>query len=218
MCRTRWTTRRSLPGQNGGLSWRSTRSGKSGWILEPWVIRDGSQPHSEQTSAICTGLEGMSDHRRDQELPDVSRSLGERTSASRSWAAWPEAFKTEVVKGILIEIEKDKIKERKEKDHLMAKLTQEQWRQHVMNDHLPYSRECSTCLQGSGRSRPHKKVPHPDSMTLSVDVCGPFRPGHDRKRKAKYFMVGVFSIQVKKVEGMVAALPLALGEKMDEAP
>ena len=55
-------------------------------------------------------------------------------------------------------------------------------------------------------------------MTLGVDICGPFRPGHDRKKKAKYFMVGVFTIPVKKVEGMVAALPLAFGEKVEGAP
>lgn len=102
--------------------------------------------------------------------------------------------------------------ERKEGDKMMAKLTSEQWKQHVMNDHLPYSRECPTCLQGSGRSCPHKKVQRPDALTLSVDICGPFRPGHDRLKKAKYFMVGVFSIPVRKIEGKITPLPLCLEE------
>ena len=39
-------------------------------------------------------------------------------------------------------------------------------------------------------------------------ICGPFRPGHDRRKKAKYFMLGVFAIPVRKVEGMVAAFGL----------
>ena len=55
-------------------------------------------------------------------------------------------------------------------------------------------------------------MPHADAFTLSVDICGPFRPGHERLKKAKYFMVGVFSIPVRKVEGEVATLPLALEE------
>ena len=136
-------------------------------------------------------------------------------SISRSWAAWPEPFKIEITKGILLELEGyQKMKDGVDDQPLAAKMTAEQWRQHVMNDHLPYSRECSTCLTGSGRSRPHKKVQHPDALTLSVDICGPFRPGHDRRAKAKYFMVGVFSILVRKVEGKVAALPLILEETL----
>ena len=156
-------------------------------------------------------LEGLSDRRRDQDLPDVNCSLGEKTSTSRSWAAWPEAFKTEIIKGILIELEKDKSNEQGGKDQMVAKLTSEQWRQHILNDHIPYSRECSTSLQGSGRSRPHKKVPHPDAMTLSVDICGPFRPGQDRMKKAKYFMVGVFAIPVRRVERHGCCFATGLG-------
>ena len=158
------------------------------------------------------GLDGLTDHRWHGELPTEASGLGEKTATSRSWAAWPEAFKTEVTKGILIELEREKVKERMGGDNKVAKLTSEQWKQHVMNDHLPYSRECPTCLQGSGRSRPHKKVQRPDALTLSVDICGPFRPGHDRLKKAKYFMVGVFSIPVRKIEGKTSPLPLCLEE------
>ena len=134
---------------------------------------------------------------------------------SRSWAAWPLDFKTKIVKGILLELEGyQSMDEGEEGSPLMAKMTAEQWRQHVLNDHMPYSRECSTCLQGGGRSRPHRKVQRPDAQTLSVDICGPFRPGHDRRAKAKYFMVGVFSIPVKRIEGKISALPLSIEETM----
>eukprot|EP00913_Durusdinium_trenchii_P001700 g1572.t1 len=158
------------------------------------------------------GLDGLTDRRWHGDLPAVDGGLGERTAASRSWAAWPEAFKTEVTKGILIELEQDRVEERTALDKMMAKLTSEQWKQHVLNDHMPFSRECPTCLQGSGKNRPHKKVQRPDALTLSVDICGPFRPGHDRLKKSRYFMVGVFSIPVRKVEGRVAPLPLSLEE------
>eukprot|EP00913_Durusdinium_trenchii_P016583 g15588.t1 len=41
-------------------------------------------------------------------------------------------------------------------------------------------------------------------MTLSLDVCGPFRPGEDFRKKSKYFLVGVYAIPVKKnADGMV---------------
>ena len=71
-------------------------------------------------------------------------------------------FKTEVIKGVLLELEQDKAKARWEEDPMVAKMTSEQCRQHVMNDHLPYSRECATCLQGSGRSHTRKcRTPMP---------------------------------------------------------
>ena len=160
-------------------------------------------------------LEGLADRRPAGGLQPVTNSLGQRTSESRSWAAWPVDFKVEVTKGILLELEEYKSRGGCGDGRMLAaKMTSEQWRQHVINDHLPYSRECTTCLQGSGRSRPHKKVPHPDAQTLSVDICGPFRPGQDRMVKAKYFMVGVFSIPVRKVEGRTMALPLSLEETL----
>ena len=162
-------------------------------------------------------LEGLSDHRRPGDLPGGVGGLDQRISTSRSWAAWPEPFKIEIIKGILLELEGGKILgDGGESIPQAAKMTTEQWRQHVLNDHLPYSRECATCLQGSGRSRPHRKVQHPDALTLSVDICGPFRPGHDRLVEPRYFMVGVFAIPVRKVEGKVSPLPLSLEETLGD--
>ena len=86
-------------------------------------------------------------------------------------------------------------------------MTAEQWRTHVLQDHIPFSRECTTCLKGAGRHRPHKKVPHPDAMTLSLDVCGPFRPGENFRKKSKYFLVGVYAIPIKKGPDGSSPLP-----------
>ena len=48
-------------------------------------------------------------------------------------------------------------------------------------------------------------------LTLSIDVCGPFREGEDQQRiKAKYFMVGVYTIPVRKEGGKVNALAPSL--------
>ena len=98
----------------------------------------------------------------------------------------------------------------------MAKMTADQWRAHVLNDHVPFSRECTTCLKGGGKSRPHRKVPHPDAMTLSLDVCGPFRPGEDYRRKSRYFIVGVYAVPVRKVAHGEEPLPESLREALGE--
>ena len=54
-------------------------------------------------------------------------------------------------------------------------------------------------LRGAGRQRQHRRLPHPDTYTLSLDVCGPFKEGEDIDgATAKYFMVGVFTIRPPK--------------------
>ena len=51
----------------------------------------------------------------------------------------------------------------------------EQWKVHVRNNHLPYRRDCRTCVETSGTGRRHVRVRTPSSYCLSLDVCGPFR-------------------------------------------
>ena len=53
----------------------------------------------------------------------------------------------------------------------LAKMSADLWKAHVLNDHVPFSKHCVTCLKGGGKSRQHRKVPHPDAMTLSLDAC-----------------------------------------------
>ena len=69
--------------------------------------------------------------------------LLDRMKLSRSWAAWPTAFKEEVVKAILDET----------RDPMVKKLSREQWLQHRANDHLPFNRNCKECQIGAGRMR-----------------------------------------------------------------
>ena len=156
-------------------------------------------------------LDGLTDHQARQHL-ESSAPLADRTSQSRSWAAWPERFKEEIVKGILLQLDDPESGDREE-DHVgLAKMTSDQWKAHVLQDHIPFSKECVTCLKGAGKSRPHRKVPHPDAMTLSLDVCGPFRPGEDFRKKSRYFLVGVYAIPVKKNAEGVIPLPQSMVE------
>ena len=149
-------------------------------------------------------LEGLQCTSDGQGEPDPPQTLHEKIRRSRSWAAWPEPFKKKVVAGIVLQL-----------DGITAgaakRMSPEEWKHHVMNDHIPYSKECITCLEGSGRARPHRRITHPDAYTLSLDVCGPFRPGRDYRGTSKYFMVGVFSIPVQAGGGNVK--PLVEGPK-----
>eukprot|EP00439_Symbiodinium_sp_Y106_P057653 s1399_g8.t1 len=72
----------------------------------------------------------------------------------------------------------------------------EQWKAHVKNNHLPYRRDCRTCVETNGTGRRHTRVKTPSSYCLSLDVCGPFRqrgvdPDHADYRFA---LVGAYVI------------------------
>ena len=80
------------------------------------------------------------------------------------------------------------------------------WKRHIEMGHLPYRRDCMTCVQSQGRDRPRKKVPTPESFTLSVDTAGPFAPGTFQEQGSfRYFMVGTYTVPTKE------GLPLAEG-------
>eukprot|EP00439_Symbiodinium_sp_Y106_P050041 s545_g6.t1 len=70
------------------------------------------------------------------------------------------------------------------------------WRTHVKNNHVPYNRRCRTCVTTSGTGKAHRRVRHPSSHCLSLDVAGPFRhkasdPNH---RDYRYLLVGAFTM------------------------
>ena len=166
---------------------------------------------------LLFNLNGLSDHRARDQVVSTEASMEERSNQSRGWAAWPTRFKEEVVKAIIFELDA-KCSASMEGDHAaVAKMTADQWKTHVWNDHVPFSKECTTCLKGAGKSRPHRKVPHPDAMTLSLDVCGPFRPGEDYRKKSRYFLVGVYAIPVKKTVDGADPLPQSLVETLATA-
>ena len=160
--------------------------------------------------SLLSYLDGLSDHRIREQVVGTDAPIEERTSQSRGWAAWPVKFKEEVVKAILLELEGKAATLGEEDAAHLAKMTSEQWKVHVLNDHVPFSKECTTCLKGGGKSRPHRKVPHPDAMTL----CGPFRPGEDYRKKSRYFLVGVYAIPVRRTAEGEDPLPQSLAEAL----
>ena len=75
----------------------------------------------------------------------------------------------------------------------------EQWRRHYLNDHLPTRRDCSQCVRAQARSKPHRRVQHPDAFTLSVDLSGRLSPGDDQQVKGcRYMLIGCYTYPVTR--------------------
>lgn len=59
---------------------------------------------------------------------------------SKRWSAWAPGLKDRIAEAILAV----------HRDPLVKRLSDAQWRQHVANDHMPYSRHCFECQKGAG--------------------------------------------------------------------
>ena len=78
----------------------------------------------------------------------------------------------------------------------------ELWRTHLENGHVPFRRDCQHCILGSAVNMQHRRVKHPTSYTLSVDLFGPLQPherGQDEESVSanphiKYGLVGAFRL------------------------
>ena len=75
----------------------------------------------------------------------------------------------------------------------------EQWRRHYLNDHLPARRDCAQCVRAQARSKPHRRVQHPDAFTLSIDLSGRLSPGDDQQVKGcRYMLIGCYTYPVTR--------------------
>eukprot|EP00435_Cladocopium_sp_Y103_P023320 s3116_g5.t1 len=95
--------------------------------------------------------------------------MEQRIQLSRSWAAWSPGLKQAIVVAM-----------RSELNGRLKKLSLEQWKAHLRQDHQPFYRGCKTCLEACGQSRHHRRVVTPDSYTLAIDLAGPFKKGDDQ--------------------------------------
>ena len=79
----------------------------------------------------------------------------------------------------------------KEKSEVQA------WIEHHRAGHLPFRKDCPTCLLGAGQNRQHRRLACPSSYVLSLDIAGPFIPGVDQEIKGpRYGLVAVYSVPV----------------------
>ncbi|CAE7759179.1 GIP [Symbiodinium necroappetens] len=63
----------------------------------------------------------------------------------------------------------------------LSKKDVESWKQHILDGHVPFRRDCRFCVEGAGIGIQHRKVPYPKSFALSVDLFGPV-PKHEHGR------------------------------------
>ncbi|CAE7317847.1 GIP [Symbiodinium sp. KB8] len=73
------------------------------------------------------------------------------------------------------------------------------WANHLKNGHVPYRRDCATCLQAAGTGRAHKRVDRPQPFSLALDVAGPLKTkgrsmGLIDENKLKYMLVGAYRV------------------------
>ena len=101
---------------------------------------------------------------------------------------------------------------------LTAKQKQELegYERHCAANHLPYRRDCATCVEAAGRDRARRRIQHPEAFCWSMDLAGPFRAGKDMDR---YFMVHTVTIPLKDgailVDGLHQQAPARPAEEVD---
>ena len=62
---------------------------------------------------------------------------------------------------------------------LFDRIALDGWKQHYMNDYMPTRRDCKQCVRSSVRSKPYRRVNHPEAYALSVDLSGKMALGQD---------------------------------------
>ena len=76
---------------------------------------------------------------------------------------------------------------------------------HVQRGHIPFRRDCQICLQGAAQVRARRKVLHPDSWTLSMDLSGPFALSKDEFCEVRYMLVGVLTVPILEKKPQTSA-------------
>ena len=144
--------------------------------------------------------------------------MEQRFKMTKSWAAWAPGLKAAISTGLNRYLwgagrgldserhqapgstgvpESDPSPHQPRALRTISQLALESWKNHFLHDHLPARRDCMHCVRAQGRSRPHRRVTHPDSFTLSVDLSGKMNPGKDQGGdRCRYIMVACYTFPV----------------------
>ena len=96
-------------------------------------------------------------------------------------------------------LKRDKLKGEEEKHKPKIKTIQER----VERGHVPYRKDCKACVEGAGKTRPHRRVKHPEAAVLSSDIVGPFKLG---RNKEKFMLVAAYTLVKDEVTPKVKCL------------
>lgn len=131
---------------------------------------------------------------RGQAWPET---LSERIEYSKALATWAPGLKELLCHAVkrLAKVQGAMVKSltTKEKREIVD------WQEHYRADHLPFRKDCEVCLRGAGTDRQRRRLACPTSYCLSMDIMGPFEPGHDQEGEGVgYGLVGVYTVPVDK--------------------
>lgn len=99
-------------------------------------------------------------------------TIRQRCEESKKWAEWAPGLKKALAVALSRRLKMFNELVPGGEIRKLKPLTAAQWRSHFLHDHQPARRDCSHCVQAQARSRPHRRVQHPESFTLSVDLTG----------------------------------------------
>ena len=85
------------------------------------------------------------------ELKPLPADLSQRISE-----AWAPGLKKAIVEALKCELDAGD-------SPSLRRMTPERWKQHLACDHMPFAKDCVACQIGAGRSKPHRRIPAPDS-------------------------------------------------------
>ena len=140
------------------------------------------------------------------EIVHASNSLG----LSGQWAKWAPGLVKAMSAMIRCHIQKAQGKIRPQR---IASISAD-FICHVQRGHIPFRRDCQICLQGAAQMRAHRKVLHPDSWTLSMDLSGPFALSKDEFCEVRSMLVGVLTVPIMEKQ----PLPGDKGSREPPAP
>ena len=129
----------------------------------------------------------------------ANMTLKERCEDSKGWAAWAPGLKVALVLAVQDHLNRRVTPSLEAALRPVGQVALESWRQHYLNDHMPARRDCRDCVRSSARSKPHRKITHPEAYTLSIDLSGKMVIGQDQNRHdCRYMMIAVYTFPVDR--------------------
>ena len=136
-------------------------------------------------------LQGLRCGKDEKGIEPLAADLPQRLEQTSSWSSWAPGL-TQAIKESIKQMSTVGIK----------RLSLDEWRQHVRQNHTPYRRDCRLCVQEMGAGEPHRRRgPHhkgESAYCLSVDITGPFVTGWDYGTgcQARYGLLATVPIPV----------------------
>ena len=177
-------------------SWPEWRAVRDRWGLIEVSFDQGPMGHSRRKpTRLGTNIPRLAElqdirgHGRGGDTA-LAENLTERIKQSRDWSAWAPGLKQALAIAIREALNSPV--------HQVKRMDLEAWRRHLLNGHLPYNRECKSCVIAASRGKAHKRIPHAEAYTLSIDTAGPFMLADDQLGKGRFVLVGVYLAPVTR--------------------